>query len=269
MEDFFVSNIGAERTFKLFGTPHLIAMLILVIIWIAIPLIMSRIQNDKTQKRFRYTLATIMAIQHVGYFIWIALIGDFSINTLPLHLCGISNILAIVILITKNYTAYELVYFMGIGGAIQAIVTPDVIIQFPHFQFIQTFIHHGGIILVPLYMTFVEGYRPTLKSLGKVFLFVNGYLLVIYIFNLIAGTNYLFLTYPPEDTIIVILEQWFGPSPNYIIGLELVGMISVSLLYIPFGLYDLIRKIAEWNNVRIRDYFIKKRTEGVSDTPSF
>ena len=69
-------------------------------------------------------------------------------------------------LIFKNYTIYEFAYFMGIGGAIQALMTPDIgIYGFPHFRFFQTFISHGLLVTSAIYLTIVEGMRPTWKSL--------------------------------------------------------------------------------------------------------
>jgi hypothetical integral membrane protein (TIGR02206 family) len=65
-------------------------------------------------------------------------------------------------LITKNCLIYEFAYLIGIAGALQAVLTPDLgQYAFPHYRYFQVFISHGLIIISALYMTIVEGFRPT------------------------------------------------------------------------------------------------------------
>jgi len=97
-----------------------------------------------------------------------------------------------------------------------------------------------------IYMTFIEGYRPTFKSLIKTFVITNIYMGVIAVFNLLVGGNYLFICGPPETpTLIDFLIQVFGPWPWYIIGLEIIGIISFLVYYSPFLIKDLVTKIKE------------------------
>jgi len=60
------------------------------------------------------------------------------------------------------------------GGALQAFLTPDAG-QYGlwHFRPIQTLTAHGLIITEGVYMTVVEGYRPTLRSFRNVFVYGN------------------------------------------------------------------------------------------------
>jgi uncharacterized membrane protein YwaF len=58
---------------------------------------------------------------------------------------------------------------------------------------------------------------------------------VIFVLNLLLGSNYLFIAHKPETpTLIDALPEW----PLYILFLELIGLIVCSILYAPFAIKD-------------------------------
>ena len=84
--------------------------------------------------------------------------------------------------------------FHRIGGALQALLTPVLYYDFPHYRFIEFFAAHIAIILAVLYMVWVEGYRPTLKSIAITMGFLNVLAGVVYVINTITGGNYMFVS---------------------------------------------------------------------------
>ena len=89
--------------------------------------------------------------------------------------------------------------------------------------------------MAPLYMTWVEGYRPTWKSFRTVFVWTNIYMVVIFFFNLAIGSNYLFIAHKPEfPTLLDALAPW----PWYILELELIALAICLLLYLPYIIKD-------------------------------
>jgi len=196
--------------------------------------------------------------------IWHASIGNFSLGEhLPLHLCGLGILLGPIMLLRKNFKLYELIYFWGIGGAIQALLTPDLVYEFPHFEYLQYFISHSLIIIACIYMTFVVGYRPTWKSILKVFILSNIYLAFIIVVNIITtenfmaicskstglwdrlqelrlqSGNYLYICRKPANPSLIDV---LGPWPWYILSLEGVGVLSFLVYYSPFFIKDMIDK---------------------------
>jgi hypothetical integral membrane protein (TIGR02206 family) len=129
---------------------------------------------------------------------------------LPLHLCSVLVWVGALGLVTKRYTVYEFMYFMGIGGALQALLTPDAgAYGFPHYKFFQTFLSHGLIITSAIYMTLVEGFRPTWNSVWRVFLWMNLYMGIVFVINMALGSNYLFIAHKPETaSILDMLPAW-------------------------------------------------------------
>ncbi len=235
MEQFFSGN-WQGAPFQLFGPPHLMALAILVAVNLSF-LFLRRTPNVAVRRGVRYALAAILLLDELGWHLWNVHVGIWQIQTmLPLHLCSVMVYLSAIMLISKNYTLYEFVYFLGIGGASQAFITPDAgIYGFPHFIFFQVLISHGAIITAGIYMTVVEGYRPTWQSVKRVAIITNVYLVLVGIVNWAIGSNYLFLARKPASASLM---DFLGPWPWYIISLEVVGLVMMLLLYAPFAVKD-------------------------------
>ena len=125
---------------------------------------------------------------------------------------------------------------MGIGGAIQALATPGIgDYGFPHFLFFQYFISHGLIITSAIFMTVVVDLRPTWKSILRVFIWMNIYAAIVYYINTQIGSNYLMLNYKPNTpSLLDLLPPW----PIYILYMEVIGVVTCFVLYVPFIIKD-------------------------------
>jgi hypothetical integral membrane protein (TIGR02206 family) len=84
-------------------------------------------------------------------------------------------------------------------------------------------------------MTVVEGMRPTGKSLIRVFIWSNLYMVLVYFINTYLGSNYLMINHKPETpSLLDLLPAW----PIYILYMEALGIICILLLYLPFAIKD-------------------------------
>jgi hypothetical integral membrane protein (TIGR02206 family) len=239
MNQFFDKNFTI-REFSFLGIAHLIALLCIVLL--NIYLLRYKSQNESDRSKIRWAMAIVLWGNEIGWHIWNASVGQWNIQTMiPLHVCSALVWLGGIMLVTKNYTIYEFAYFMGIGGALQALLTPDLgIYGFPHYRFFQTFISHGLIVTSAIYMTTVEGFRPTWKSFGRVFVGMNIYLLIVFFINQAIGSNYMFVAHKPETaSLLDVLPAW----PWYILWLEAIGMLTCLILYIPFIIKDWRMKV--------------------------
>lgn len=222
--------------FILFGTWHIIALIL--VLFVNIAMLSFRNSSEKTRTIARWTLASILWINEILWHAWNLYWGQWSIQTmLPLHICSIMVWLSGFMLVLKNYRIYEFAYFIGIGGAMQALLTPDAgIYGFPHYRVFQTMISHGLLITAAIYMTLNEGFRPTWKSFWRVIVGVNLYAAIIFPINRILNTNYLFINgKPPTASILDALPAW----PYYIFYMELIGVVIFFLLYLPFLISDI------------------------------
>jgi hypothetical integral membrane protein (TIGR02206 family) len=139
-------------------------------------------------------------------------------------------------LIKKDQRIYEFAYFMGISGALQALFTPDIgIYGFPHFRFFQTFISHGLLVTSAVYLTIVEGLRPTWKSMLRVIIIANVFMVLVFGINSLIGSNYLYVNHKPVGlSLLDALPDW----PVYLLYMEIIGFFMFLLLYLPFIFKD-------------------------------
>jgi len=235
MLDLFVKD-WKGAPFQLFGPPHVIALAIILAInlWLIFG---WKNPSPQAKRIFRYTLAIVLVVVESLWHWWNWSIGDWSIQyMLPLHVCSVMVWLSAFMLVTENFFLYDFIYFMGIGAATQALLTPDAgIYGFPHFRFFQVILSHGAIVTTAVYLTTKEGFRPTFKSLLKVAVGMNIYMVFILIVNALLGSNYMFIAHKPETpTLIDAMPPW----PWYILVLEAMGLAICLILYIPFAIKD-------------------------------
>jgi hypothetical integral membrane protein (TIGR02206 family) len=193
--------------------------------------------GETARRRFRYTLAVILLVNEAAWHLWNYATGQWTVQTmLPLHMCSILVFLSAYLLVTGNYGIYEFIYFLGIAGATQALLTPDAgRYGFPHFRFFQAIISHGAIVTTAVYMTTVEKFRPTWRSLVRVMAWTNIYMLAVGVVNAVLGSNYLFIARKPETaSLLDILAPW----PWYILQVELIAVTLLTLLYLPYAWKD-------------------------------
>jgi len=234
MGNFFTKDfIGSEFVFL--GTEHLIAMGLLVLLNFL--LLGLRQTGDNARMRAAWTMAVILWLNEVGWHVWNASVGQWTLQTmLPFHICSILVWLGGWMLVTRNRFIYEYMYFLGIGGALQAIITPDLgIYGYPHYRFFQTFLSHGLIVTAAIYMTTVEGFRPTWRSMLRVIIGGNIYMLAVTGINWLIGSNYLYTMHKPETaSLFDIMPDW----PVYLLVVQVIGLVTFLILYLPFIIKD-------------------------------
>lgn len=239
METFFGKDF-IDGPFVLFSTQHLIAIFTIILVGTLIILTQRR-ASPQQHLRVRWVMAILLVANETMWHIWNISIGEWSIQTmLPLHLCSVLVWLCAYMLVTKNRTIYEFAYLIGIAGALQAVLTPDLgQYAFPHFRYFQVFLSHGLIIISALYMTLVEGYRPTWHSVKRVAIYGNIYFVFVFVLNFIIGSNYLFIAHKPETaSLLDVLPPW----PYYLVIIELLAAFFILLFYSPFAIKDKIKK---------------------------
>lgn len=233
----YFSLVYDGSPFVLFGAAHLTAIAIITLCCFSF-LYFRKIWGEKERKIVRWVFAIAIVATESSLHIWSIYWGIWEIQTmLPLHMCAVLIWLSSYMLVTKNYAIYEFVYFMGLGGAMQAVLTPAdaAAYNFPHFRIMQTFIAHGLLINIAIYMTVVEGFRPTLQSFKRVFIGTNLYMIPVFFLNLAIGSNYLFVAGKPDfPTLLDMLAPW----PWYIFEIEAIAFAIFFILYIPFLIKD-------------------------------
>jgi hypothetical integral membrane protein (TIGR02206 family) len=222
--------------FILFGRDHMIALAIVAFICLLIHHFRDR-WTEPAQKATRWGLLAIIYLCEGSWQIWMWAIGSWTIQgMLPLWLCSATSWTMPLLLVFCSRKYFEWVYFMGLIGASMALLTPDLMqFGFPHYRFIEFFTLHGALIVAIVYMTCVERFRPTWKSLPMVFIVTNSFWLFCAWVNSQIGSNYL---YTQGKLPTPSLLDYLGPHPWYLLSMEVIGILLCGLLYLPFVIKD-------------------------------
>ncbi|GAB4467378.1 MAG: TIGR02206 family membrane protein [Anaerolineae bacterium] len=235
----FWSRDFTGAPFELFGPSHLAALAVILLINAA--LFFWQNPSETARRRFRYGLAALLIVDEAILHLWYITNGLWSVQTmLPFHLCAVLVYASSIMLITKSRTIYEVCYFLGIAGAVQAVLTPDLgVYNFPSWRYFSVFISHGSIITAAIYMTVIEGFRPTWRSALRTWVILHLYAIPVFLINLVIGSNYLFINRPPDTpSLIDVLVAVIGPWPWYLIGLEAIAIVLFVVVYLPFAIKD-------------------------------
>jgi hypothetical integral membrane protein (TIGR02206 family) len=237
--DFLTSTM---TVFELFGLQHWLSSGVTIGLAVLLPLLVRQLTDDKLKKILAKALALCMASYLVASpIIRSGVYGFLLRESLPLHLCGASVALGVLMLWLRSFQVYEVVYFWGIGGVVAALLTPDLQDGFPHPLFLIFFTGHGLALTGVMYATFVFGFRPRPRSVGIAIGATAVYALAMLPVNLLLGSNYLYLVRKPFRPSPL---DYMGPWPWYILGLAGLVIAACLLCYLPFTVQDRLRRSA-------------------------
>ena len=130
------------QPFIILGTSHLVTLAIILCLAIFFP----RNYRDKpvSQKEniAKILGISIIALELIKPFLWHSM--DYPwIRLLPIHMCSLSGFFIGIFLLTNRRLFFEVAFFWGIGGGINALITPDVTMTFPDPKYVLFFLGHG------------------------------------------------------------------------------------------------------------------------------
>ncbi|MGB6267526.1 MAG: TIGR02206 family membrane protein, partial [Olleya sp.] len=160
--------------------------------------------------------------------------GTYNIKTdLPLFLCSFMALFIFVFTSTQKYLLFEILLFWIIIGTSQGVITPDITLGFPSFDYFRYWVVHLGLLTIIAYAIAVLKMKPTIKSVFKSFLVLQVYILIMISINYVFDTNYAYLNSKPISGSVL---DYLGDWPNYVINIQLLLVPSFLLIYLPFAL---------------------------------
>lgn len=228
MDRFFGTEL---QPLDLFGPAHLAAAGVLALV--GFRLIRAGMAADaRGRRRLRIGLIVAIVFFRVTKHWWKASTGMWALETdLGLHLCGIMSWVSVYGLWRRRPWTLRLMYFFGVAGAVQAVVTPDATFGWRHYTFVETMTSHAMLVMAGIWAVKVEGYRPTARDPWLALGVLNLYAAVMYPLNRLLGSNYLYLIDKPETASIL---DYFPGWPWYILLLEPLAVGLFLALYLPY-----------------------------------
>ena len=228
--------------FELFGTVHLITIAVIIVVSVLLP----RTYKDKSinqKSTMNKVIAGVIALHVIisPYKDLYLLANPYDWReTLPLHMCDLSEIFLIWFLLGGPKILYLCAFFWGLGGASMAILTPDI--SHHDLDYIFFMIGHGMIIVGIMYATVALGNRPYVKDILKVSAITAFILLpIVYIINILLGepANFWYLVAKPGGASLM---DMFPDPPYHLLYTTPIAIAVFYLIYLPYLIKDRVAK---------------------------
>jgi len=227
--------------FQPYGLPHLTVVFLTIALPFVLAAIVRRTRSERIEKLIIAILSGVLVLNYVVYLVFIRSHGvvDWR-EMLPMQMCDWGMFVVIVAMWSGNQRWFEVAYFWGIGGTLQAVLTPNLRFGFPDWRFISFFTSHCGIIIGVVFLMLTRRYRPYPMSIVRVWLWSEFYFVVTLITDELTGFNYGFLLHKPEAFSILSLlsDSW----PLYLVQMHGVALLFFLALYAPFAAFDFVRR---------------------------
>src|SRR5438874_10661264 len=226
--------------FHAYDIPHFTVILLTIVLPFVLAAIVRQTKSARLERVIVVALSTILILNYATYLVFVRYRGGAVTwqQLLPLQLCDWGMVVVIIAMWTGRQRWFEVAYFWGIGGTVQAVLTPSLHFGFPDFRFFSFFISHCGIIVGVVFLMLTRHYRPQPMSIVRVFLWSEFYFVVTMIADELTGYNYGFLLHKPEA--FSILNFLSDSRPLYLLQMHGLALLFFVTLYAPFAIVDLL-----------------------------
>lgn len=228
--------------FELFGTVHLITIAVVIITSIFLPKFYKN-KSDHQISMMKKIIAGVIAAHVIisPYKDLYLLANPYDWReTIPLHMCDLSEIFLIWFLLGGPRILYICAFFWGLGGATMAILTPDI--SHHDLDYIFFMVGHGMIIVGIMYATVTLGNRPYAKDIATVALITALVLIpIVYVINLLLGepANFWYLMSKPAGASLM---DMFPEPPYHLLVTTPIAIALFYLIYLPYFIKDRVAK---------------------------
>ena len=193
--------------------------------------------GHKISQKNKIKYAKFLAYIMIGFFIvnhlFLIFLGKWELSKeIPVHLCSISGLICCFIMFIpekKRQFLFEFLFYCGIIGGIQAILTP-LVDDYGGYKFfyIQFFFKHAMIIAFPIYLRNQLGMKLTKFSWIKTWIVLNILMFLLIPLNNLLGSNYMYVNSPPAVDNPLVIGEW----PTYLYWWELFVLILILVVYL-------------------------------------
>ena len=231
-------------SFEHFCSEH-IAMLIAIAVTVTIVLLFARKLSDKNALLLIRILSVTVLLGELIQDILLIRDGGDIIEFLPLHLCN----LGIFVNLAASFTRGRIQSFFAeisavliLPGSIAALLFPDWTYR-PFWSYLPLlcFFTHALLVFIPLLFLVRKTATVSFTHIWYPYLFLLAVTPPIYLLDLKAGVNYMFLLYPTQDSPLTWISNITGEN-FYLLGL---AVILTVFLILEYAFYEAARKLTK------------------------
>lgn len=211
---------------------------------VLLPLVLFVISRWERSRAFDPAMRRTLALALIGFEILntFAKLTDetaTAADVIPMQLCDWALVAVSVGLWFRSQTGFDLAYFWALAGTFQALLTPEIDFALPAWRLFGFFYSHALIVVGVFHLLLVEGMRPRPKSLGRLLLWSEVYLVAAILINTLTGANFGFLARRPTQA--TMLDNFSDTPWLYVAQINLTGLAFFVVLYLPWLIRDLRR----------------------------
>jgi len=236
MQYFFdtVETIDPGLGFELYGCEHFVWLAVFVLFALGSS-VMYKKHSGEARRKMQILFAVLIVGNELFKMTCLTIGGNYRLDYLPLHLCSINIILIALHTIKPSEALDNFLYMVCIPGAMVALLFPTwTELPRTNFMYWHSFTVHILLATYPLMLTVGGDIKPKVKKIPQSLLILLGLAAVVFCFNLIFDTNFMFLMYAEEGNPLLVFEALFGKHwlgfPIIIAGI-LVVMYTIPLWF--------------------------------------
>jgi hypothetical integral membrane protein (TIGR02206 family) len=221
-----------EAAFRPFGAEHRLLLVLFALGCLGMVLLGHRVQGRPAERVVRRALALVIVAVTVPLQALQLRPSDFDAGTsLPLQICDLDWVVAVVALLTAGHRATWLLYYWGLTLTTQAIATPSLGQDFPDPRFFMFWGMHLLTAWAAVLLAFGLGKGPSWRGYRFALACTAAWAALVSALNALAGTNYGYLNHkPPVHSLLDLL----GPWPGYVAVEAVLIAAGWALLTLPW-----------------------------------
>ncbi len=200
---------------------HVIYGIISTILCIASTWVYSN-SNDTIKSIILNTIGYLVIVNECIFQFYMIYYGIWQIsNSLPLEMCYLSALLIPIYAKNKENRALKTwFFFAGFAGSLFAFINTNLSELEHIYVSVHYFFAHGLVIFVMLSIV-VDGYLPRWIDYFNAIKWTSFLVIIIIIFNLIFGSNYMFTFEKPRGVnFTILMPEW----PYYFLIMLFIGL---------------------------------------------
>jgi hypothetical integral membrane protein (TIGR02206 family) len=191
-------------------------------------------RGQSAARRLETGVAVLILLFRAAIFVWNLFPSRLAVErSLPLQICDLAALCSAWALLSDRRWPAAIAYFWGLALSIQGLVQPDLREGPASLAFWLFWLHHALIVGVATYLVTVRRFRPTRADLRSAIAAGVAYAALVFGIDAVFDMNYGYLgrQTPSQPTIL----DWLGPWPWRVVAMMVLGVIVMTLLYLPWA----------------------------------